>query len=176
MTSAHAITSHDDPASPVAILSSPRAGPSSPSPGDTGERGVSSPAARRQQKARLRLVLALGILLGLIGASLLVAFGLWYVKPYVRVRDMEAATCTTEAALPEAEPVMCTCAADRSSACLSKYPCLKVSVTLTSYDGQSTATNVTLYDSIETLNFQQEALQVGTLMVLDMSSSIRRMH
>lgn len=161
--SQHAITSHDDPASPVAILSSPRS-PNILSAGQTGTANSSagdssvSTSSNRRHKMRVNLLLALGILLGLIGASLLVAFGLWYVKPYMRVRDMQGATCTTNMAFTMEELVKCTCAADRSSSCLSQYPCLKVWVNITTADGQ-VLDNVTVYDSYETFQFHHSTLQ-----------------
>ncbi|ELU12170.1 hypothetical protein CAPTEDRAFT_204716 [Capitella teleta] len=107
---------------------------------------------------RVNLLLALGILLGLMGASLLVAFGLWYVKPYMRIRDMQGGTCTTHVAFTTDELVTCTCAQDRSSSCLSQYPCLKVWVNITTEDGVQ-LDNVTVYDSYETFQFQHPTLQ-----------------
>ena len=111
-------------------------------------------------KMRFNLVLALGILLGLIGASLLVAFGLWYVKPYMKVRDMVGTQCTTHETFPPNELVKCTCAPDGSSSCLSQYPCLKVWVNMTIEGGQ-VLDNITLYDSYETFQFQQPTMQVS---------------
>ena len=52
---------------------------------------VSAAFATTRINARIvimKLCLGSGIVLGLLGASLLVAFGVLYVKPYVKVKNM----------------------------------------------------------------------------------------
>ena len=145
-----------------------RSAPSNPGVAESGGSGTATSTATttttstssKKLKMRFNLVLALGILLGLIGASLLVAFGLWYVKPYMRVRDMVGTQCTTHVTFSTNQLVKCTCAQDGSSSCLSQYPCLKVWVNLTTESGQ-VLDNITVYDSYETFQFQQAAMQVS---------------
>ena len=110
---------------------------------------------------KLNYLLGIGIVLALVGASLLVAFGFLYIKPYINVRNFKEATCTTIQSFPTGQEVPCQCAADGSSSCVSFYPCLKIWVNFTKTEHSDTR-NVTLYDSYETYFLQRETLQVRT--------------
>lgn len=107
---------------------------------------------------RINYCLGFGIILALIGASLLVAFGLLYVKPYVYIRHMEQSICAMSHSEYANEYVKCTCTTDGSSSCLSHYPCIKVLVNFSVENGESVI-NATLYDSYETYTLQKNALQ-----------------
>lgn len=107
---------------------------------------------------KLNYLLGIGIVLALVGASLLVAFGFLYIKPYINVRNFKEATCTTIQSFPTGQEVPCQCAADGSSSCVSFYPCLKIWVNFTKTEHSDTR-NVTLYDSYETYFLQRETLQ-----------------
>ncbi|KAK2142954.1 hypothetical protein LSH36_892g00013 [Paralvinella palmiformis] len=107
---------------------------------------------------KVKLVLGLGIVLGVVGGTFLAAFGVLYVKPYMEIRTMERGLCVTVLQeLHGTEMVRCHCA-DDGSTCLSKYPCLRVWVNLTTSDGVLHS-NVTLYDSHETFGLQATTLQ-----------------
>ena len=135
-----------------------------PSVGGDGDQGDE----RSKQKQllpsgmRLNLLLGFGIILGLIGATLLVALGILYVKPFIKVRDMKLTTCTAASTILTDELVTCTCASDGSQSCLSRYPCLKLWVNFTTLSGEE-ITNVTLYDSYETFTLQHEVLKVSDI-------------
>ena len=139
---------------------------------------------------RINLLLSLGILLGLIGASLLVAFAILYVKPYMMVRTMILTTCTTSDSFSPEGVVTCTCANDGSS-CRSGYPCLRLLVNFTREHSRDEAelesqevssstsseetevrssfashsqylvTNASLYNNFETFILQRHAMQVN---------------
>lgn len=108
---------------------------------------------------RLNYILGIGIVLALVSASLLVAFGFLYVKPYINVRTYKETVCTTVSQDHSMRQlVTCQCAADGSSTCVSQYPCIKVWVNYTRVDSVFVE-NATLYDSYETFHIQQSALQ-----------------
>lgn len=108
---------------------------------------------------RTSYCLGFGIVIALIGATLLVALGLLYVKPYVYVRHLEQSSCTVSYIDLTYETVKCTCTTDGSSSCQSQYPCIKVLVNFSMETGDSVI-NATLYDSYETYVLQKNALQV----------------
>lgn len=109
---------------------------------------------------RLNYILGIGIILALVGASLLVAFGFLYVKPYINVRTYEEAVCSVVSQDSTFRTLVnCQCAADGSSACVSQYPCIKVFVNYTRVDGVQVE-NAALYDSYETFHIQDSALRV----------------
>ena len=110
---------------------------------------------------RSNYILGAGILLALIGASLLVAFGLLYVQPYIDIRHLVESECTTEEeqAAWHHTTVSCTCASDGSGSCTSRYPCIHIVVNYTVEFGD-VVFNATLYDSYETYNLQRAAQQV----------------
>lgn len=114
---------------------------------------------------RINWTLGLGIVLGLIGASFLVAFGVLYVKPYMQVNTMISTTCTTWNVTVTDELVICTCASsDGGASCLSQYPCVKVWVNYTTIKGDLIS-NATLYDSHETFLLQRPVQQVGNVVI-----------
>lgn len=116
---------------------------------------------------RTSYCLGFGIVLALIGASLLVAFGLLYVKPYVYIRHMEQSSCMASYSEQTNEMVKCTCTTDGSSSCQSQYPCVKVLVNFSTVE-EEFVTNATLYDSYETYSLQKNALQVRWFMIQNM--------
>lgn len=108
---------------------------------------------------KVNFVLGFGIVLALVGASLLVAFGFLYVQPYLNVWTYEETVCTVVSqGIAFQELVVCQCAADGSSTCVSRYPCIRVSVNYTRVDGMLVE-NATLYDSYETFHIQDSALR-----------------
>jgi Calcium-activated potassium channel, beta subunit len=111
-------------------------------------------------RKRINYILGFGIVLALIGASLLVAFGLLYVRPYVYMRHLVGATCSTQDVVSTGDIVSCTCASDGSGSCMSHYPCLRITVNYTTED-EPIFINATLYDSFETYTIQRGAQQVG---------------
>jgi len=111
---------------------------------------------------RSNYLLGAGILLALIGASLLVAFGLLYVQPYIDIRHLVESECMTEDTVFADELVSCTCASDASGSCMSQYPCIHISVNYTKESGD-VVFNATLYDSYETYILQSSAQQVSYL-------------
>jgi hypothetical protein len=108
---------------------------------------------------KLNYVLGVGIVLSLVGVSLLLAFGFLYLKPYLDVADYRAARCTTVSMAGDGLYVSCECATDGSSACESRYPCIKARVNVTAEDEERVTANVTLYDSYETYYLQHSVLQ-----------------
>ena len=108
---------------------------------------------------RSNYILGAGILLALIGASLLVAFGLLYVQPYIDIRHLVESGCMTEEAAVVGEAT-CTCASDGSGSCTSRYPCIHIIVNYTVEFGDDIVHNATLYDSYETYILQRAAQQV----------------
>jgi len=116
-------------------------------------------------RKRINYILGIGIVLALIGASLLVAFGLLYVRPYVYMRHLVAAVCSTQEGRMTGDVVSCTCASDGSGSCMSQYPCFRVSVNYTTEEGLAVV-NATLYDSYETYTIQSSAQQVCELLSL----------
>ena len=80
-----------------------------------------------REKLRHKVILGLGIVLGVIGASLMVLLGVLYVGPYVRTKSMRRTTCTATSATHYDDTIVrCSCASD---GCRSSYPCLKVRLT-----------------------------------------------
>ncbi len=110
--------------------------------------------------SKSNIALGLGIFLGVLGSALLVGFGVRYLKPYLNVRTMLEGTCVVTGVGLLDELVQCRCGRDSGSDCRSKYPCLKILVNFTSYNGDTGMHNVTLYDSFETLRLQRTKLQV----------------
>lgn len=109
---------------------------------------------------KLNWVLGAGIILALVGASLLVSFGLLYLRPHLDVRHLVEGRCAVESVAYTNEMVQCTCASDGGSSCVSQYPCLRVVVNISRAGGGSVvAENATLYDSYETFVLQASALQ-----------------
>ena len=108
---------------------------------------------------RSNYLLGAGILLALIGASLLVAFGLLYVQPYIDIRHLVESRCTTEMSTVAEDQVPCTCASDASGSCTSQYPCVHIIVNYT-VESEDVVLNATLYDSYETYILQSPARQV----------------
>jgi len=108
---------------------------------------------------RSNYLLGAGILLALIGASLLVAFGLLYVQPYIDIRHLVESECTTERRALAENSVSCTCASDASGSCTSQYPCIHIIVNYT-MESDDVVLNATLYDSYETYILQSPAQQV----------------
>ena len=76
------------------------------------------------------VILGLGIFLGVVGASLLLGFGIGYIKPYMDVKNMKPGHCVVALAESEKPLVTCACGRDAGS-CHSQYPCLKILVNLT---------------------------------------------
>jgi len=111
---------------------------------------------------RSNYLLGAGILLALIGASLLVAFGLLYVQPYIDIRHLVESKCTTELRAFAEDYVSCTCASDASGSCTSQYPCIHIIVNYTA-ETEDVVLNATLYDSYETYILQSPAQQVTWL-------------
>ena len=136
------------------------------------------------------VILGLGIFLGVVGASLLLGFGIGYVKPYMDVKSMKSGHCVVAGAESEKPLVTCACGRDAGS-CHSQYPCLKIVVNLTidlkdlpngaklltdvnnkNIDSDAlpmvisnsqehvTIHNITLYDSYETFQLQHQARKV----------------
>lgn len=104
-------------------------------------------------------LLGTGITLGLIGGSLLVAFGLMYVKLYMLVRYMEPVTCTTVDGELSRDFVSCQCGWDGRDNCVSRYPCITIRVNVT---GRGVMLeNITLFDSYETFALHGSKLQVS---------------
>ena len=132
----------------------------SPSVNDGGELGGETQQKFISAGMRLNLLLGLGIILGLIGATLLVALGVLYVKPYIKVRDMKLTTCTVASTMLAEELVTCACTSDGSQSCLSHYPCLKLWVDYSTIAGEDKV-NVTLYDSYDTFILQHNVLKVS---------------
>ena len=71
--------------------------------------------------------LGVGIVLGVLGASLLVAFGFLYIKPYTKVKHMRETQCIAVNLTVHSELLNCPCSDD----CVAKYPCLQVRVNYT---------------------------------------------
>jgi len=111
---------------------------------------------------RSNYLLGAGILLALIGASLLVAFGLLYVQPYIDIRHLVESECTTEKTAFEGNKASCTCASDASGSCQSSYPCIHIIVNYT-VESDDVVFNATMYDSYETYILQRAAQQVTCL-------------
>lgn len=110
---------------------------------------------RASEKLRHKVILGLGIVLGVIGASIMVLLGVLYVGPYVRTKAMRRTTCSpTTATHFDKRPVRCSCASD---GCRSSYPCLKVLVNFTTTDGEQVS-NATLYNSLDTFELQGDKL------------------
>ena len=105
------------------------------------------------------ILFGVGIFVGLLGACLLIAFGVQYLKPYLQVRTMEEATCTVSLGvenLKEIHTVTCQCSRDSKSQCLSHYPCITILVNVTATKSDTMLHNVTLYDSFETFRLMQK--------------------
>ena len=98
----------------------------------------------------------------LIGASLLVAFGLLYVQPYIDIRHLVESECMTEEPTVVVGEATCTCASDGSASCMSRYPCIHIFVNYT-LESDDVVHNATLYDSYETYILQRTAQQVNCL-------------
>ena len=107
----------------------------------------------------MKLCLGSGIVLGLLGASLLVAFGVLYVKPYVKVKNMIETKCVMTNTSVQSELVSCRCD-DDGEKCISNYPCLTVSVNYTRANGD-VVVDARLYDTQETFALQDSAQQVS---------------
>ncbi|KAK2183719.1 hypothetical protein NP493_298g00043 [Ridgeia piscesae] len=108
-----------------------------------------------REKLRHKVILGLGIVLGVIGASLMVLLGVLYVGPYVRTKSMRRTTCTATSATHYDDTIVrCSCASD---GCRSSYPCLKVLVNFTTTDGEQVS-NATLYNSLDTYELQGATL------------------
>ena len=118
------------------------------------------PTKHHTKMNKQKIVLSLGIFVGVLGASLLVGFGVLYLKPYLQVRTMEEADCAVISNDVNVIPVTCMCAPDGSSSCHSRYPCLRLKVTLFDQHRVQELQNITLYDSYETFLLQRNALQV----------------
>ena len=91
------------------------------------------PPMRNRNKPWIKtssVILGLGIFLGVVGASLLLGFGIGYVKPYMDVKSMKSGHCVVALAENEEPLVTCACGRDAGS-CHSQYPCLKILVNLT---------------------------------------------
>jgi len=112
---------------------------------------------------RSNYILGAGILLALIGASLLVAFGLLYVQPYIDIRHLVESKCVTEEPAVVVGETTCTCASDGSGSCTSRYPCIHIIVNYT-VEVDDVVHNATLYDSYETYILQRAAQQVNCLL------------
>lgn len=119
---------------------------------------------------RLNYILGVGIVLSLIGASLLVAFGLLYLRPHLDVRHLVEGQCAKSDIGYTRDIVTCTCASDGGSSCQSQYPCLRITVNVSSKgSAKFVADNATLYDSYETFVLQSSAFQVS-MMIRQVSS------
>lgn len=132
--------------------------------GDGNEQGDVPPKQLLASGMRMNLLLGFGIILGLIGATLLVALGILYVKPYSKVRNMKLTMCTVSATVLTDELVTCACASDSSQSCLSRYPCLKLWVNYTTGSGGGSGgeavINATLYNSYDTFVLQHTVHKV----------------
>ena len=105
------------------------------------------------------IIFGLGIFVGLLGACLLVGFGVRYLKPYLQVRTMEEGTCVVIQDLmnqPSQKLVTCQCSRDSKSPCRSQYPCVQLRVNVTATEGDSFLHDVALYDSYETYQLMQK--------------------
>lgn len=116
---------------------------------------------------RSNYLLGAGILLALIGASLLVAFGLLYVQPYIDIQHLVQSECTTEKT-KLGDTVSCTCASDASGSCTSRYPCIHITVNYTT-ESDDVILNATVYDSYETYVLQESGQQVNRLVAFDVT-------
>ncbi len=76
------------------------------------------------------IVLGVGIFLGVVGASLLLGFGIGFVKPYMDVKHLRPGRCEVAFVNYMDKIVTCECGRDAGS-CRSKYPCVRVLVNLT---------------------------------------------
>jgi len=103
---------------------------------------------------KLNYILGLGIVLSLVGISLLFSFGFLYLKPYMNVMNFKETLCkTVSMSMSKIETlVKCRCATDGRSECFSDYPCTlaRVNFTSTAENVGDLVTNVILYDSFET--------------------------
>ena len=100
--------------------------------------------------------LGLGIVLGVLGAALLVAFGFLYIKPYTKVKDMAQTLCVATNVTLAPQLRKCPCGSD----CEATYPCLQVRVNYTRKSGSAdddVISDAILYDSYETYSIQRSA-------------------
>lgn len=102
--------------------------------------------------------LGVGIVLGVLGAALLVAFGFLYIKPYTKVKDMTQTLCVvSNVTIAPQLLTTCPCGSD----CSTSYPCLQVRVNYTRGDDEADDTDVIsdvmLYESYETYSLQRSA-------------------
>lgn len=111
-------------------------------------------------KMKVNYFLGFGIVLAVVGATFLVAFGVVYIKPYMLVHGMRETRCTSAADFL-APPVHCMCSGVGVSQCVSSYPCYKIWVNFTMATGD-VIDNITLYDSYDTYLLLSEKQQVTT--------------
>ena len=117
-----------------------------------------SPTRINARIVMMKLCLGSGIVLGLIGASLLVAFGVLYVKPYLQVKNMVRTDCVIANSSVQSDLVKCKCD-DASEDCISSYPCLSLVANFTKSNGD-VKPEVPLYDTHDTYLLQESAQQV----------------
>ena len=104
-------------------------------------------------------LLSLSIILCLAGCSLLLAFGVMFLKPYMTVRHLTRTMCYLKSHTEEHSFVPCSCISVGRD-CVSYLPCVHIYVNVT-LEHRMMATNVTLYDNIETYQKMQSSSKVG---------------
>lgn len=114
---------------------------------------------------KFNYLLGVGIVLSLIGASLLVALGFLYIKPFMSTRNYVKGQCRLEYKNTTNQMVQCQCSADGNNRCTSVYPCAKVRVNLTT-SASSVHYSLILYDSYETYDLQKKTFHVVILQFL----------
>lgn len=109
---------------------------------------------------KFNYILGIGILLSLVGISLLLSFGFLYVRPYIDIRNFKETLCrTVSITMDPTSVVNCQCAADGSTSCESQYPCVWARVNFSDISTGETLVNATLYDSYETYILQHANAQ-----------------
>ncbi|ESN96239.1 hypothetical protein HELRODRAFT_189164 [Helobdella robusta] len=99
---------------------------------------------------KVNYLLGVGIVLSLIGASLLAALVIMYVIPYIPTRHYMEGVCNLTHCDMSDTIVTCKC---QTSGCISSYPCTNVLVNLLTY-GDKTK-NLTLYNTFYTYEAQK---------------------
>ena len=104
-------------------------------------------------------LLSLSITLCLAGCSLLLAFGVMFLKPYLTVRHLTRTMCYLTSHTEEHSFVPCSCISVGRD-CVSYLPCVHIYVSVKLKNGKM-ASNVTLYDNIETYQHMQSTSRVS---------------
>ena len=109
---------------------------------------------------KFNYLLGLGILLSLIGATLLLALGILYIRPFIDTRNYAKGDCLVTSKNTTSKRIVCQCSADGNQPCTSTYPCARVRVQLTT-SRSSVHPNIILYDSYETYTLQKVSYHVS---------------